>query len=146
MTPEQTLGAAVEAVEQGATLTPEQLTAVSHLDPESRRAFERGWLSLGADGRARLLGQLHAAEVDNLRLDFNPIYELALDDPDPNVRREAAAAIVEDPGVSLLHKLSRLAADDPDPSVREAATRALAPFALKAEVGDLPPVTTAALS
>ena len=144
-TPEEHLGAAVDSVERGADLSSEALGALSHLDARGRQAFERGWLALDPEGRARLLGQLHASEADDLRQDFNPIYQLALDDPDPNVRRRAIEAIIEDPGVTLLDKLSRLAAEDPDVGVREAACRALAPFALMGELGQLSPERTEVL-
>ncbi len=145
-TPEEALSAANEAVKRGGSLSPDQLTALSHLDAAAVSSLERNWRALNSFKQTHLLGELQAAEANDARLDFNAMYGLALHDAEPIVRRTAIEAIVEDVGAVLLGDLLRLAANDPDSSVRAAASKALAPFALGAELGELAPDQTVALT
>jgi HEAT repeat protein len=85
-----------------------------------------------------LLLVLSVAERDDVRLDFVPIYALGLTDPDAEVRRSAAAAIVADDAASLLGSLLSVLRTDPSADVRQAAASALAGYALRGEVGELP--------
>ncbi len=140
-TPEEALASA----RRGEMLSTDQLTALSHLDARAISAFEPGWHELGPTERIRLLIELHAVETNSARFEFNAVYGLALHDPEPTVRRTAIEAIVEDCGAVLLGDLLPLAASDSDASVRVASSRALAPYALRAELGDLEPDQVAAL-
>jgi HEAT repeat protein len=85
-----------------------------------------------------ILAQLNRSERQNPRQDFNAIYGVAIADEAPRVRRLAIDSIVTENGPTHLERLVRLSTDDPDPYVREAAVVRLGPFALMAELGDLP--------
>jgi HEAT repeat protein len=145
MTDEAHFGRALETIRSGRKLTSEELAALSHPNREELAALEPVWSGLTPDDRVGVLAQLAESERANLRQEFNPIYKLAFDDPSPAVRRQAVASIVEDPNGSLLDDVIRLATADPDAGVREAAARALAPFALRAELGELPATSAEAL-
>jgi HEAT repeat protein len=129
---------ALGGFEGGRLLMPDELGALSHLDRAETDALRAVWDRAARERRLSFLAQLHESETRTPRHDFNPIYQLGFDDQEPDVRRSAILSIVEDQGSELLDKLTRLAADDPDPGVREAALRGLAPFALRAELGELP--------
>jgi HEAT repeat protein len=129
---------ALGGFESGRLLLPEELGALSHLDRAETDALRSVWDRAARERRLSFLAQLHESELQTPRHDFNPIYQLGFDDQDPDVRRSAILSIVEDREITLLDRLTQLAADDPDPGVREAALRGLAPFALRAELGELP--------
>ncbi|MDP8925242.1 MAG: HEAT repeat domain-containing protein [Chloroflexota bacterium] len=137
MTDEQTFALALDTLRAGEPLSNELLTALSHLERGELAAFGQVWSRLEPDRRLELLGRLTASERANLRQDFNAIYGLALADPDPAVRRAAVESVVEDEGARLLARLIDLASNDPDSDVRRAALTCLAPFALRAELGEI---------
>jgi HEAT repeat protein len=142
MVEEELFARALRSLGSGNALPPDELPALSHLDPQEAVAFGQVWDRLSTEDRRRLLRQLSERERGDLRRDFNAVYRHAFDDPDPSVRREAVESIVEDTSPSLLERLVGLAAADPDVGVREAALRGLAPFALRGELGELSPDQT----
>ncbi|MCC6177820.1 MAG: HEAT repeat domain-containing protein [Chloroflexi bacterium] len=135
---EQRFAHAVDALGQPGELPAESLGALSHLVSHDLEAVERTWRGLAPERRREVLTQLARSERANPRQDFNAIYGIALADVDPSVRRLAVEAIHEENGPALLDALVRCADEDPDPNVREAACAHLAPFALQAELGELP--------
>jgi HEAT repeat protein len=94
--------------------------------------------TLPVERRLEILTQLAHSERQNARQDFNAIYGVALADTEPRVRRLAIDSIVTENGPVHLERLTDLAVTDPDPYVREAAVARLGPFALMAELGELP--------
>jgi len=133
------LQAALRSFAAGRDLTAEELGAFSNLAPDAERALSSMWSALTTEQRSTLCMVLGEAERQDLRLDFNAVYAVALRDPDPDVRASAAGAIVEDPSARLLDPLLAAASADASAEVRAAAAGALAPYALRAEVGDLAP-------
>jgi HEAT repeat protein len=138
MADEQLLAHAVDALKQPGELAPELIGAFSHLLSTDLDAVAAVWRGLPVDRRLDILTQLAHSERQNARQDFNAIYGVALADDEPRVRRLAVDSIVTENGPALLELLVALATDDSDPYVREAAVTRLAPFALMAELGDLP--------
>jgi hypothetical protein len=134
---EKLLTRALRAVEARGELAPEEIQALAHLDRDELARLRFVWDGLDSGHRIGLLNRLHQWESGNPRLEFNGIYRLGLYDEDANVRRTAIRSVVEDRAPELLAKLSQLASDDPDEVVREAAVEGLAPFALRAELGEL---------
>ena len=137
MSDEQTFTLALDTLRAGEPLSSELLPALSHLEPGELDTFAQVWRVLPPDRRTELLGILSESERANPRQDFNPIYSLAMSDPDSAVRRTAVESIVEDQGVGLLDRLVVLARDDPDSAVRQTALSCLAPFALRIELGEI---------
>ena len=138
MADEQLLAHAVDALGQTGELSPELVGALSHLISTDLDAVAKAWQALSIDRRLEILTQLNQSERQNPRLDFNAIYGIAIADPEPRVRRLAVDSIVTENGPAHLERLVALSTDDPDPYVREAAVVRLGPFALMAELGDLP--------
>ncbi|HYU20600.1 MAG TPA: HEAT repeat domain-containing protein [Chloroflexota bacterium] len=138
MITDELLDRMLKSLGSGQTLAADDLSALSNLGPTELGVFRPVWDGLSTIDRRRLLAQLHSCERENLRCDFNAIYHIALDDLDAEVRRQALDSILEDESDWLLGKLLVMASGDPDANVREAAARQLAPFALKAELGELP--------
>ncbi len=138
MADEQLLAHAVDALGEPGDLEPELVGALSHLVRTDLEAVTAAWRGLSVERRLDLLLQFARSERQNPQQDFNSIYSVALADDEPRVRRLAVDSIVTENGPALLERLTSLAVDDPDPYVREAAVVRLAPFALMAELGDLP--------
>jgi HEAT repeat protein len=137
MSDEQLFTSALDALRAGEPLPAELAGALSHLERGELAAVREVWARLSAERRRDLLGRLSRSEAANLRQDFNAVHELGLSDEDPTVRAAAVEAVVEDPGARLLDRLIALATSDPDAGVRRAALTRLAPFALRAELGEL---------
>jgi HEAT repeat protein len=128
---------ALDALAKDGPLSGGQLAALAHLEPSEVARLSGAWAGLTADRRRELVAQLAAAERSTPRHDFSAIYAFAIEDPDPAVRRLVADSLGGEATPSLPEALLALATGDPDPSVREAAVRAVGPFALKAELGEL---------
>jgi HEAT repeat protein len=138
MADEQLLAHAVDALAQPGELESELIGALSHLLSTDLDAVSKAWRELSVDRRLEILTQLNSSERQNARLDFNAIYGVAIADQEPRVRRLAIDSIVTENGPVLLERLVKMATEDPDRYVREAAVVRLGPFALMAELGDLP--------
>jgi hypothetical protein len=138
MSDEQLLAHAVAALSQPGELEPELIGALSHLLSTDLEAVAKAWRSLSVERRLEILTQLNQSERQNARQDFNAIYGVAIADAEPRVRRLAIDSIVTENGPMHLERLVSLSTDDPDPYVREAAVVRMAPFALMAELGELP--------
>jgi HEAT repeat protein len=115
------------------------LSGLSHLEPDQLARFATAWQSLSEKQKLALLDALSGEEMDSLRLEFNPIYHLGMNDESGAVRRGSIEATVEDQSLWLLECLLRLVGQDDEPDVRSAAARALEPFAQRAELGELGP-------
>jgi HEAT repeat protein len=113
------------------------LPALSHLEVDQLARFGEAWTGLVEKQKLALVEALSREETDTLRLEFNPIYHLGMDDDSAAVRRCSIEATVEDDSPWLLEHLLALVAQDDEPEVRSAAARALEPFARRAELGEL---------
>jgi len=138
MSDEQLFAHAVDALAQPGDLDPELIGSLSHLLSTDLDAVTKAWRKLSVERQLEVLTQLNQSERQNARQDFNAIYSIAIVDDDPKVRRLAIDSIVTENGPAHLERLVTLATADPDPYVREAAVVRLGPFALMAELGDLP--------
>lgn len=114
------------------------LAALSHLSPEQLARFRTVWGNLAERQRLDLLQALSDAEYGTLRLDFNEIYHLGMVDESADVRRVSVESTVEDDSRWLLDRLLSMVTRDQEANVRAAAAAALGPFALRAELEELP--------
>jgi len=137
MADEQLLAHAVDALAGPGELPAELIGALSHLVRTDLEAVTKAWRALSVERRLEVLRQLGTSERENMRFDFNSIYEIALADSEPSVRQLGVESVVAENGTSILPIVAGLAEHDPNPVVQEAALRCLAPFALMAEVGEL---------
>jgi HEAT repeat protein len=75
----------------------------------------------------------------DFEVDFGEVFKLCLADADPRVRAAAIEGLWEVEDVRLIRPLVRALAKDDVDTVREAAAMSLSRFALRAELGQLPP-------
>ena len=133
---------ALDSLADEGPLTTAQLDALSVLEGGDLDAFRRVWEGLSAPARARLIRGLRGAAEERLRLDFSPVNQLALDDPDEQVRLAGVECALEDRSPRLLSRLVELVRGDPSVNVRRSAAEDLARFALLGELDDLDPDAT----
>ncbi|MFV9506714.1 MAG: HEAT repeat domain-containing protein [Oscillochloridaceae bacterium umkhey_bin13] len=114
-----------------------ELKALSALGPELLRAFWQGWASIPAERRLAIIQALDPLAEEHVEMDFRPVLRACLNDADPDVRAAAIIGLWEDESERTMDRLITLL-DDPAGPVRSAATLALAPFAYRAELGELP--------
>ncbi len=114
-----------------------QTKHLSDLSREQIQELKSVWSALPDPERMNLLATLRRQAEEELLVDFDAIYEMALDDPNADVRRLAIGASVDDESPALMAKLLDLCVHDPDEMVRGAAAERLGGFALQAELGNL---------
>jgi HEAT repeat protein len=136
---------ALQLVAEQEPLPQAQLDALSTLDGADLSRFREVWAGLPAGARARLVVALRSAADQRLRLDFSAVNQLALADPDPQVRLAGVQCALEERSAGYLNALLSLVTVDPSTDVREAAAEDLARFTLLAELEDLDAETTARL-
>lgn len=122
--------------ELGRPLAHADLKILSALGPESLRVFWLAWRQFPAERRHELVQALDELGEDNLDLDFRPVLRACLSDDDPEVRAAAIRGLWEDDSERTMDRLITLLDDDAG-IVRAAAAVALAPFAQRAELGEL---------
>lgn len=121
----------------GRPLAHAELKALSSLGPEMLKSFWAAWRAFPAERRIAILHDLDALAEDNIDLDFRPVFRACLSDPEAEVRAAAVAGLWEDESAVTMERLISLL-DDDSGLVRAAAAVALAPFAHRAELGELP--------
>jgi HEAT repeat protein len=120
--------------------TPVPATAIyrlSALPKEDRAALEDAWPGLTVERRRALLSRLVETSEANFEMDFSAVGELALDDPDEEVRCRAIACLWEVQTPSLMQRLIGILDNDPSTAAREEAASALGRFVLLGELGKM---------
>jgi HEAT repeat protein len=117
-----------------------ELKSLSNLGPAMLQAFWAAWREFPAERRLAIVRELDDLAEDNVDMDFRPVLRACLSDADPDVRAAAVAGLWEDESERTMDRLIALLNDEAG-LVRSAAAVALAPFAYRAEVGELPPAT-----
>lgn len=111
-----------------------ELVHLSNLGPDQAATFMERWREMALRKRRWLLGELLRLVEDNVELNFDAVFLAALDDRDPDVRREAIRGLWEYEGRDLIHALIGLLENDPDAAVRAEAAVALGRFVLQTEL------------
>jgi HEAT repeat protein len=114
-------------------LTSQHLIDFSYLSPEEVKEFVETWEDLEASRRLAVLGSLTDLVEDNVELNFDAIYMLALDDEAPEVRVAALQGLFEYEDADLIPRLVDTLRNDPDEEVRRETAVALGRYALAAE-------------
>lgn len=122
----------------GRPLAHAELKTLSNLGPEMLKVFWAAWRQFPAERRLEIVAELDTLAEDNVDLDFRPVFRACLSDADPDVRTAAIAGLWEDESERTMGRLIAMIDDEAGP-VRAAAVVALARFAYRAEVGELPP-------
>lgn len=117
-----------------------KLTALSGLDAGQAKIVEAAWPEIGLRQRQQLVEQLTDLAEDNVELDFDAAFQIALADRDPGVRKQAIRGLWENERRETFDGLLKMLGDDPAAAVRAEAALALGRFVLQAEMGTLKPV------
>ena len=121
----------------GAQLTRSALAELSDLAGDDLAAFRRAWADAADEDRVTAVAYFAEMAEDNVELDFNALFRVALDDDHDDVRLGAVAGLWECEERTLIGPLLSALRGDPSEPVRAAAAQALGRFAFMAEIGRL---------
>lgn len=126
-----------ELADPAEPLVASKLTELSAMGPEQASAFLNSWLEMAPDRRQRLIQSLGDLAEDNVDLNFDAVFFVALGDSEAEVRRGAIAGLWEHAGRDLIDPLVGLLQSDPEAGVRAEAALGLGRFVLQAEFDTL---------
>jgi len=116
-------------------LTSAQLMALSNLDKPEALELREVWPEIHPERRARIVAQMIDLAQDNVDLNYDAVYRIALDDEEGVLRVAAIQGLHEYEGRDLIRPLTVLLEEDPEVDVRGEAAVALGRYALAAELG-----------
>lgn len=100
-------------------------------------AVREAWPTLSLERRRRLVRAMDDLAELSVELDFARVLRIAMRDTDAEVRAHAIEALWEYELTDFLVALLDIVRHDESSTVRTAAAKALAPFAVRAAVGDI---------
>jgi len=122
-----------ELADPARPLAVSKLVNLSSMPLEQVSLFMNAWLQMDVRRRRRLVQELLDLAEDNVELNFDAVFFIALADTDAEVRRNAVKGLWEYEGRDLIDSLLGLLERDPDAAVRAEAALALGRFVLLAE-------------
>jgi HEAT repeat protein len=114
-----------------------QLASLSHLDREDVALLAEAWEDVDGERKRLVLVQLAEMAEDNVDLNFDAAFKLALQDESGAVRAQAIRGLIEYEGRDLIATLATMLREDADIDARSEAAMALGRYALEAELGHL---------
>ena len=118
-------------------LSSEQLISLSGLDSEEAGLFVGPWLEVSTERRLQILTEIAELAEDNVELNFDAIFKVALSDGYETVRIAAIRGLHENEAVSLIKPYIEILREDPAADVRREAAVALGRYALLAALDRL---------
>ncbi|MCO5221684.1 MAG: HEAT repeat domain-containing protein [Thermomicrobiales bacterium] len=109
----------------GGDFSRSRLAALSDLDRERATYLRQHWLEIPSTERHALLLALAELSEESVEFNFNRVFRVALEDPDPVIRQLAIVDLWEDTGVDLPSIFVRMLRSDESDDVRAAAADAL---------------------
>jgi HEAT repeat protein len=119
-------------------LSSTQLTSLSDLEPEDAAELASAWDEIETNRRFNIVTELAELAQDNVELNFDAVYKVALGDEEAAVRGAALRGLFEYEGRDLIPVLADVLRQDPDAGVRRESAVALGRYALAAELEQLP--------
>jgi len=114
------------------------LTRLSDLETSEVASLRDGWPSIPLPRRREIVRKSVELAEDSFEVDFEALFQLALDDEDADIRLGALDGLWESERASLVPVIVRLFESDPEERVRAAAAQSLGRFILLAESDKLP--------
>jgi hypothetical protein len=114
-----------------------QLVNFTELDDIELARFAEIWPEIDGSRRFLVITELAELAGDNVDLNFDAIYKIALRDEEPELRGAALRGLYEYEARDLIPVLADVLRNDPDSGVRREAAVALGRYALAAELGQL---------
>lgn len=102
--------------------------------------FSRVWSNLSIERQRTIISRLVEMAEENVDLDFDPIFQLCINNSDAAVREKAILGLWECEDRTIIGPLIDRLTKDTSPEVRSAAAVALGRFATLANEAKLPPV------
>lgn len=134
LTLEEVLYSLVRDVEE---VPATELGVLSDLTHAGQALVRQVWPQVPVARRRAVLATLLELAEQWLGVALGPFLRIALNDPDPVVRRLAVEGLWEEEGADLLGHFVYLLEHDDDVEVRAAAARALGPYVLEGELDEL---------
>jgi HEAT repeat protein len=119
-------------------LSSTQLTSLSDLEPEDAAELAAAWVEIETNRRFNIVTELAELAQDNVELNFDAAFKIALADDEAAVRAAALRGLFEYEGRDLIPVLADVLRQDPDAGVRRESAVALGRYALAAELEQLP--------
>lgn len=129
-----------DLVDPSQRVAASKLTQLSSLDPGQAKIVEAAWPEIGLQQRQQLVEELTDLSEDNVELNFDAAFQIALADRDPEVRKLAIRGLWENERRGTFDGLLKMLSEDSAAAVRAEAALALGRFVLQAEIGTLKPV------
>ena len=123
-----------ELADLEARLTSELLINLSELSTEETAELAASWPEIGLSRRLQILSSLTDLVEDNVELNFDAVFKVALRDAEGPVRAAALRGLFEYEGRDLIPTLVGLLREDGDLEVRREAAIALGRYALAVEM------------
>jgi len=117
------------------------LYALSDITKEQLGLFRAAWATIATERRRLIIRQLAEITEQSFEVNFDPIFLMALEDEDSQVRAAAIEGLWENEDRALITPLIRLMQSDEAEIVRAAAAAALGRFVLLAELEKLDSAT-----
>jgi HEAT repeat protein len=114
-----------------------QLARLSDLTPELKAELSQAWADMLPSRRMAIVTDLTDLAQDNIDLNFDDVFKLALHDDDGLVRAAALRGLAEYEGRDLIPELAVLLREDPETAVRRESAISLGRYAVEAELGNL---------
>ncbi len=126
-----------ELADSSQNVATAKLVGLSGMSAGEASSFMDVWRDMDDMRRQRLTHDLVELTEDNVELNFDKVFLIALDDLHPEVRRDAIQGLWEYERRDLIDPLLDLLVRDPDAGVRADAALALGRFVLQAELESL---------
>jgi len=130
-------------ISSGEKLRIRYLYALSDMTPEQLNLFRASWATIATERRRLIIRELVEITEQSFAVNFDPIFFLALEDEDGQVRAAAIEGLWENESRALIAPLIRMMQSDEAEIVRAAAAAALGRFVLLAELEELDSATGA---
>jgi HEAT repeat protein len=118
-------------------LLASRLSELSSLLPDEAPTLAEAWPQIEVARRRQILRRLLDLAEDNVEMDFDAVFTVALKDDDAEARALAVQGLWEHDGRDLITPLIDILRNDPSATVRAEAAIALGSFVLRAEFQQL---------
>jgi HEAT repeat protein len=119
-------------------LSVAKLYVLSNLDGADLARVQAAWPTLLDDRRRATIRHLVDIAETNFEVNFGPVFRLALNDSDADVREAALDGLWEDTDPALIPVLLKILQNDPSEQVRAAGASALGQFVYLDDIEEIP--------
>ena len=136
---EQSFPSVLSALFGGDEVPVHLVYRLSDMSKAEFELFQREWLEVSEERRAALVRHMADIAEENYLVEFTPVFAHLFDDSYAAVRIAALDGVWDSTEPRLVRPIIGLLQSDRDVNVRAAAARALAPYVLLAEWGQIRP-------